>query len=268
MSNHAHNSTQVPHGIDLHEPSGSSASTPLSSPVQSEPVPSSAQESVLPGQSDASSQAPRATGGTKSASSAPSWRWTTADIALGAALGVACGLVFWGFNFLYMSVLSPVLGAILPGLASVFHAFWYFSGPLAVLIIRKPGAAIYVNIVGAAAEMILGNEFAFSFVFISAAMQGLFSEMPFALTGYRTFNLPMSIASGALTALEYGFYLLFFRYQAVSPFSPRGIIHIISELVGGVLFAGVLSWFLFQAIARTGALDHFASGRAVRGYQD
>ena len=196
------------------------------------------------------------------------WRWTTADIAIGAALGVACGLVFWGFNFLFMSVLSPVLGAILPGLASIVHGFWYFSGPLAVLIIRKPGAAIYVNLIGAAVEMVLGNEFAFSFVFASAALQGLCSEIPYALTRYRRFNLPISIASGAVTALWYGIYLLMFRYQGVSLFSPRGIIHMISELVSGVLIAGVLSWLLFQAIARTGALDHVASGRAVRGYQD
>ena len=196
------------------------------------------------------------------------WRWTTADIAVGAALGVACGLVFWGFNFAYVSILSPAMGAILPGLASVFHAFWYFSGPLALLIIRKPGAAIYVNLVGSAAEMLLGNQFSFSFVFISAALQGLFSEIPFAIALYRKYNLSLTIAAGALTALEYAFYLLFFQYQAVSLFSPRGIIHTISELVGGVLFAGVLTWLLYVAIAKTGALDHFASGRAVRGYQD
>ena len=196
------------------------------------------------------------------------WRWTTADIAVGAALGVACGVVFWGFNFAYMSILSPTLGAVLPGLASVFHAFWYFSGPLALLIIRKPGAAVYVNLVGSVAEMVLGNQFSFSFVFVSAALQGIFSEVPFALAKYRKYNLSLTIAAGALTALEYGLYLLFFQYQGVAFFSPRGIIHMISELVGGVVFAGVLSWLLYLAIAKTGALDHFASGRAVRGYQD
>ena len=37
------------------------------------------------------------------------FRWTPADIALGAALGVGCGLVFWGFNFAYTPI-SSVLG--------------------------------------------------------------------------------------------------------------------------------------------------------------
>ncbi|GAA0828266.1 ECF transporter S component [Bifidobacterium pullorum subsp. gallinarum] len=189
------------------------------------------------------------------------WRWTAADIAVGAALGVACGLVFWGFNFAY-AWLSPLIGGILPGLASVLHPLWYFSGTLAVIILRKPGAAIYVNLVGSAAEMLLGNQFSVGFVFASAAMQGLFAEIPFMVTRYRVYNLPISVVSGALVALEYGVYLMLFRYQGVAFLSARGIVHMVSELVGGVLIAGVMSWYLYRAIVATGALDRFASGRA------
>lgn len=189
------------------------------------------------------------------------WRWTAADIAVGAALGVACGLVFWGFNFAY-AWLSPLIGGILPGLASVLHPLWYFSGTLAVIILRKPGAAIYVNLVGSAAEMLLGNQFSVGFVFASAALQGLFAEIPFMVTRYRVYNLPISVVSGALVALEYGVYLMLFQYQGVSFLSARGIVHMVSELVGGVLIAGVMSWYLYRAIAATGALDRFASGRA------
>ena len=37
-------------------------------------------------------------------------------------------------------------------------------------------------------------------------------------------------------------------------------------LIGsGLLIAGILMWYLYRAIARTGALDKFASGREVRG---
>ena len=189
------------------------------------------------------------------------WRWTAAAIAVGAALGVACGRVFWGFNFAY-AWLSPLIGGILPGLASVLHPLWYFSGTLAVIILRKPGAAIYVNLVGSAAEMLLGNQFSVGFVFASAAMQGLFAEIPFMVTRYRVYNLPISVVSGALVALEYGVYLMLFRYQGVAFLSARGIVHMVSELVGGVLIAGVMSWYLYRAIAATGALDRFASGRA------
>ena len=98
------------------------------------------------------------------------FRWTTADIAVAAALGIAAGIIFWGFNFAYSSI-SPVLGGLLPGFASILHGVWYFSGTLAVLILRKPGSAIFVNLVGCAAEMVLGNSFSFGFIFFSAALR-------------------------------------------------------------------------------------------------
>lgn len=191
------------------------------------------------------------------------YTWSTADIALVAALGIAAGVVFWGFNFAYVSI-NPFLSALLPGCASILHAFWYFSGTLAVLIIRKPGSAVFVNLVGCMAEMILGNSFSFSFVFVSAILQGVFAELPFAVTKYRVFNLLMSVISGACVALEYGVYLMLFRYQGIGWLSPRGIIHMISEILGGILISGILTWYLYVAIAKTGVLDRFASGRAIR----
>ena len=183
-----------------------------------------------------------------------SLKWQPLDIAVGATLGAACGVIFWGFNFAYMPI-SSVFGAILPGFASIVHAVWYFSGTLAVLILRKPGAALV--------ETVIGSQFDLGFVIISALLQGVFAEIPFALTRYRMFNLPISIASGALVALEYGTYLMLFRYVGVSFVSPRGIVHMISEVTGGVLISGVMAWYLMLAIAKTGVLDRLASGRAL-----
>lgn len=178
-----------------------------------------------------------------------SLKWQPLDIAVGATLGAACGVIFWGFNFAYMPI-SSVFGAILPGFASIVHAVWYFSGTLAVLILRKPGAALYVNLIGTLVETVIGSQFDLGFVIISALLQGVFAEIPFALTRYRMFNLPISIASGALVALEYGTYLMLFRYVGVSFVSPRGIVHMISEVTGGVLISGVMAWCLMLAIAK------------------
>jgi len=189
-------------------------------------------------------------------------KWRPLDIAVGATLGVACGVIFWGFNFAYMPI-SSFLGAVLPGLASVTHAMWYFSGTLAVLVLRKPGAALYVNVVGTLVETVIGSQYGIGFVIVSALLQGVFAEIPFFLTRYRVFNLPVSIVSGAMVALEYGFYLLFFRYQGVAIASPRGIVHLISEVTGGVVLSGVMPWFLMLALAATGVLDRLASGRAL-----
>ena len=84
--------------------------------------------------------------------------------------------------------ISSVFGAILPGFASIVHAVWYFSGTLAVLILRKPGAALYVNLIGTLVETVIGSQFDLGFVITSALLQGVFAEIPFALTRYRMFN--------------------------------------------------------------------------------
>ncbi|MBW3080393.1 ECF transporter S component [Bifidobacterium saguinibicoloris] len=207
---------------------------------------------------------PSSDSGDAHAADAPNLRWRPLDIAVAAALGAACGVIFWGFDFAYMPI-SSVLGAVLPGLASVTHAMWYFSGTLALLVLRKPGAATYVNVVGTLVETVIGSQYGIGFVIVSALLQGLFAEIPFALTRYRRFTLPVAVASGLLVALEYGLYLLFFRYQGVSIASPRGIVHMISELTGGALLSGVMPWFLMLGLAKTGVLDRLASGRALLG---
>ena len=35
-----------------------------------------------------------------------SLKWQPLDIAVGATLGAACGVIFWGFNFAYMPISS------------------------------------------------------------------------------------------------------------------------------------------------------------------
>lgn len=202
--------------------------------------------------------------GRTGATPAPRLRWTPQEIAIGAAIGVACGVIFWGFNFAYTPI-SSLLGAVLPGVASLVHAVWYFSGTLALLILRKPGAALYVNLVGTLVETVIGSQFDLAFVLVSALLQGAFAELPFALTRYRKFNLTVAIVSGACVALEYGVYLMLFRYQGVSFLSPRGVTHMICEVIGGVLISGVAGWYLYRAIGRTGVLDRLPSGRALRG---
>ena len=112
--------------------------------------------------------------------------------------------------------------------------------------------------------MLLGNQYSVAFVLISAVLQGVVAEIPFAITRYQRFTQSLSMVSGGLVAIEYGVYLMLFRYQGIAFISPRGIIHMVSEIIGGVLIAGVMSWHLYVAIASTGALDRFASGRALR----
>ena len=63
--------------------------------------------------------------------------WRVVDIAVGAAVGVMSGVMFWVFDGLSYG-LFPLMTLILPGSAALLHALFYFPATLGVL---KAGAA-------------------------------------------------------------------------------------------------------------------------------
>ena len=72
-------------------------------------------------------------------------RWRVADIALGAALSAVFGVILCGYGLVFIPIIRTLNAAVLPGFASITHGVWYLSGTLALLLIRKPGSAVYVN---------------------------------------------------------------------------------------------------------------------------
>ncbi len=189
-------------------------------------------------------------------------RWRVADIALGAALSAVFGVILCGYGLVFIPIIRTLNAAVLPGFASITHGVWYLSGTLAVLLIRKPGSAVYVNVVAALVQVLLGSPFNIRDTIISALIQGVFAEVPFLIFKYRKFNLTLSSISGLLVAFEYGVYLCLTKYQAKAP--TYITIHMITELISGLLLSGVLVWFVYLALRATGALDNFASGRTER----
>ena len=64
---------------------------------------------------------------------------------------------------------------------------------LGMLIIRKPGAALFCETVAATGELIMGSQYGTT-VLISGILQGLGAELIFAAFLYKKFNLPVSAA--------------------------------------------------------------------------
>lgn len=185
--------------------------------------------------------------------------WRVIDIAVGAAVGVMSGVMFWVFDGLSYG-LFPLLTLVLPGSAALLHALFYFPATLGLLIVRKPGASAYVLLVASFIEVVLGTKYSVSLVVI-ALVQAVAAEAVFALFRYRRWTLGVTLLSAAAIGIVYNFYLLFFYYQAFSFFSPRGIIGTVCELLSALAFAGFGSWGLYRALARSGVLNRFASGR-------
>ena len=198
-----------------------------------------------------------------SANGIRSLRWRVVDIVVASVVGVAAGLVFLLWNIAYRGP-SALLEPLLPGLQGLLDGPWLFAGVLGALIIRKPGAAIYTEVVAAAvsALTLIGNTWGAFLTLEAGLIQGLGAEIVFLLFFYRRWSLPVAILAGVGAALAGGLNNLVLWYAGAD--ASFVVVYLVSTSISGALVAGALSWLLARGLARTGALDRFASGREAR----
>lgn len=196
---------------------------------------------------------------TPSGSSGIRSSWRVIDIVIASVIGVAAGLIFLAWNGIYSPVSAP-LEAALPGLQSLVYGVWLLAAVLGGIIIRKPGAAIYVEVVAASVSALLGAQWGI-LTLEAGLVQGIGAELVFLLFLYKNWKPYVAVLAGAGAGLAMAINDLIFWYAAASP--TFGVIYTISAVVSGALIAGLGSWLLARAVARTGALDRFASGREI-----
>ena len=189
--------------------------------------------------------------------------WRPVDIIVASVLGVAIGLVFWGWNSAGYAWWGA-MDAITPGLGGVALGIWLLGGVVGGLVIRKPGAALFVEVIAAIVSMLLGNIWGVGTV-MSGLAQGLGAELIFLAFLYRRFTLPVAILAGVGAAL--GAVVLELFYGA----SPNilkslefNLIYLGAAVASGIVLAGIVGWLLVRALAATGALSRFAAGREAR----
>ncbi len=187
--------------------------------------------------------------------------WRGIDLITAAVLAVALGVAFWGFDaFVYP--LIQVATAGFPPLGGLATGVWILPAVAGMLIIRRPGAAIFVELIAANVELTLGNSWGVT-VLISALLQAAGVEIIFALFGYRRSGFAMAALAGALSAI---FEIVGFELSAYyTDFSPIWkLLLVLCSMVSGVFVAGGLGSLLVRGLARTGALNAFAVGRESR----
>jgi len=184
--------------------------------------------------------------------------WRTVDIVVAAVIAVAFGVVFWAWG-VATAPLFPQ-GSVNP-LAYLVSGVWLIPGVLAMLVIRKPGAAIFTEVLAAIVSALLGSLWGLDTV-LSGAVQGAGAELVFAALFYRSFGLPIALFAGAGSAV--GEWLhdmpIYYPDTAFGLQLAYGLFMVISA----VAIAGFGSWLLVRALAQTGVLAPFPSGRSQR----
>jgi len=189
------------------------------------------------------------------------FRWRVVDIVIASVIGVASGLIFVVWNQAY-NPLSGLLTPLLPGLQALLGGGWLFAGVLGGLIIRKPGAALYTELLAAVVSTLVGGTAWGATILVSGLVQGLGAELVFALFFYANYRLYVALLAGAGAGLALAVNDLLLWYPGSA--TPFITIYTASAIVSGVVLAGLLSWLAMRGLARTGALSRFAAGRSNR----
>ena len=187
----------------------------------------------------------------------PSMSWRTVDIVVTAAIAVAFGVVFWAWNALWAAT-GPAFAAVPPA-QNILYGTWLAAGVVAGLVVQKPGAALFAELVAASVSLVLGSQWG-----LDAALSGLFqgagAELGFALFRYRRFDLFAAALAAALAAVGAWIHDTPL-YYAELPLGDQLVIGAFM-LVSAVIIAGVGSAWLVRALVQTGVLAQFPSGRA------
>ncbi|NNC10903.1 ECF transporter S component [Planctomonas sp. JC2975] len=193
------------------------------------------------------------------------YRWRVVDIIVAAVVGVASGVIFWAWGLAW-TPLSAALTFLGPGAAGLLAGGWLFAGVIGGLIVRKPGAALFTEVVAGVVEMLIGNEWGFT-NFIWAAVEGLGAEIAFAILLYRVWNLGAAVFAGALAGASTGVLDTTFTSLAALDAAQKWL-YFDTAVLSGALIAGVLGWLVVRGLAATGALNRFAAGRRARIVDD
>ncbi|GAA2029727.1 ECF transporter S component [Terrabacter terrae] len=193
--------------------------------------------------------------------SGPLTRWRTIDLLTCAFLGVAFGVAYWAWALAY-AVPSNFVSAGFPPLGALLNWPWLVAGMVGMLVIRRPGAAVFTELIAAVVESLIGNQWGGAATLLSGFLQGLGVEIGFALFGYAVFRwAPLLIGGflgGAFEAV----------YEWYSYWTDWGWGYKIAYLflLGGsvAVFGSLLAVGLTRLLANAGALNPFPPGQEVR----
>lgn len=182
------------------------------------------------------------------------FNYTTRDIVIIAVIAAITGVVNTGVAQVWNlanSSLGPLGGALLQG-----SFMWAYV--LVMWLVRKPGAAIFLGLIESAVEILLGNPAGIGTLGWGLT-QGIGIEAVMAVCSYQKYGLLTALMAGAAssqfgtvwTAILYGW----------DPSTASAVWEAVPvNLISGLVISGLLGYYLFKALARTGLIRSAAAG--------
>lgn len=176
--------------------------------------------------------------------------WRTRDILVAAVIGVVFGVVFIAWNQVYawFAFLQP------PILQDWVYGVWLVPAVLAPLIIRKPGAALFAEMLAASVSALLGSQWGPD-TLLSGFMQGAAAELVFFLVRYRSWTivvLALAALAAAIGAWVHDWFIYYAGFAVDLQIARLAIMG-----VSAIGFAALGSRALERALRRAGVVEEF-----------
>ncbi len=138
-------------------------------------------------------------------------RWRTRDILVTAVIGASFGVAMAALNAVYAGLGA---GAGSPWL--LVYMGWLLPAVLAPVIVRKPGAGLFAEMVAASISVLVVSQWGPD-ALVSGFLQGIGAEAVFAAFRYRRFDVPVVALAGAASAALAFVHDTVLYYQGVAP---------------------------------------------------
>jgi energy-coupling factor transport system substrate-specific component len=166
-------------------------------------------------------------------------RWRTVDIVVTSVVGAMFGALYWAWQYVPITQMF----AFFPPFAALLNTVWLMAGPVGALI---------------------GTHWGGTSVIVYGLVEGAGAELAFLLFAYRVWRLPVAVLSGALAGAAMAVLdVWIYRYYTGWSLGYQ-LSYLAAAVVSGAIVAGALSWYLVRAMAATGVLAPFGSGRRQR----
>ena len=178
----------------------------------------------------------------------PDTRWRTRDIVIAAVIGVAFGVTFVaaGGAWKALEFLGPI--------QNIAYGIWLLPAIVAPLIIRKPGAALFAEMVAAGLSAVLGSAWGVD-TLLSGFVQGAAAELVFAFTLYRLWSFPVLAVAGLASAAAAFVHDVVVWYAGYA--TDVLVVIAIAMGISGAVLLPLLALALVKALRGTGVLDGF-----------
>ena len=188
--------------------------------------------------------------------------WKLKDVLMIAVCAVLFGVIFLGATYaggMLYGILAPF------GLASLgyefFYGIYFLGGAFALYVMRKPGAGIIAEILGAVIETLLGNFFG-PIIILSGFVQGFGFELVIAMKKYKKLDIVTLIeASICCSVITLIYNLIISGYNKIAV--PVLALMLAVRIISAVIFDAFINKKIGDKLARAGVLNAYEISKDI-----